>query len=108
MFDRQKILDVSLSGFYFFTVMLLVTEGDFDIIVHLMMSTNRNLMYLHDFYNFLVFSLGRDIPFVAVYKTQLEGESETQDRESEYFNQPCKCKLQISIYWRLNYVKDIV
>lgn len=35
--------------------------------------------------NFLIFSLGRDIPFVAVYKTQRDGESETQDRESEYF-----------------------
>lgn len=27
---------------------------------------------------------GPDIPFVAVYKTQRDGESETQDRESEY------------------------
>lgn len=27
---------------------------------------------------------GPDIPFVAVYKTQRDAESETQDRESEY------------------------
>ena len=32
----------------------------------------------------LTFSSGPDIPFVAVYKTQRDGESETQDRESEY------------------------
>lgn len=31
-------------------------------------------------------SLGPDIPFVAVYKTQRDGESETQDRESECFH----------------------
>lgn len=35
----------------------------------------------------LIFFLGPDIPFVAVYKTQRDTESETQDRESEYFNQ---------------------
>lgn len=29
---------------------------------------------------------GPDIPFVAVYKTQRDGESETQDRESECFH----------------------
>lgn len=31
----------------------------------------------------LFFSVGPDVPFVAVYKTQRDGESETQAQESE-------------------------
>lgn len=31
----------------------------------------------------LFFSVGPDVPFVAVYKTQRDGEREMQDQESE-------------------------
>lgn len=37
-------------------------------------------MYTSDIF----FFLGWDIPFVSIYKTQRDAESETQDRESEY------------------------
>lgn len=42
---------------------------------------------LHNTHNLLFLSAGPGIPFVAVYKTQRDAESETQDRESEYLNQ---------------------
>lgn len=51
---------------------------------------------METFLKFLMFSSGPDIPFVSIYKTQRDGESETQDRESEYYNHHIYLHLQDS------------